>query len=289
MSKDNILIKSIPNLFTSLNLLSGAIAIILSFEGRNNLSLAAYFIYIAAVFDFFDGFAARALNAMSKMGKELDSLADLVSFGIAPSIILYQLMKQELQIKQFSFDLKTSEILMLSSALLIAIFSALRLAKFNVDERQKENFLGLATPACAMLIAAIPLIAEFLPGNLVLFSSLKDSVYFFVGVWFLGSYIVKPMILIPLILILSFLLVSNLPMFSLKFKSYSFEENKLKYIFLICAFLLFISFQIVSVPLIFLLYVTFSVFNYLFNNKTNKKSYQDKLIIEDQKVIKEGN
>jgi CDP-diacylglycerol--serine O-phosphatidyltransferase len=286
MSKDNILIKSIPNLFTSFNLLSGAMAIILTFEGRNNLSLAAYFIYIAAVFDFFDGFAARALNAMSKMGKELDSLADLVSFGIAPSMILYQLIKQDLQIKQFSFDLKTVEILMLASVLLIAVFSALRLAKFNVDERQKESFLGLATPACAMLIASIPLIAEFLPRNLILFSSLNDSIYFFLGVVFFESFVVKPVFLIPLIFILSFLLVSELPMFSLKFKNYSFEDNKLKYIFLICAFLLFISFQIISVPLIFLLYITFSVFNYLFNKKTTKKEHLDSFLIEEQKVIK---
>jgi CDP-diacylglycerol---serine O-phosphatidyltransferase len=289
MSKDNILIKSIPNLFTSFNLLSGAIAIILSFEGRNNLSLAAYFIYIAAVFDFFDGFAARALNAMSKVGKELDSLADLVSFGIAPSMILYQLIKQDLQIKQFSFALKTGEILMLSSVLLIAVFSALRLAKFNVDDRQKENFLGLATPACAMFIASIPLIAEFLPGDLVLFSSLKGSVYFFIAVALFESFVVKPIFLIPLIFILSFLLVSKLPMFSMKFKSYSFEENKLKYIFIICAFLLFISFQIISVPLIFLLYITFSVFNYLFNKKTTKKEPLDSLLIEEQKAMNQDN
>jgi len=276
MLKDNILIKNIPNLFTSLNLLSGAIAIIFCFEGENNLSVAAYFIYIAVVLDFFDGFTARAFNAISKIGKELDSLADLVSFGIAPSMILYQLIKHNLQIKQFTLSLETYKIQMLFSALLIAVFSAIRLARFNVDERQKENFVGLATPACAMLIASIPFISEFQPENLILFPSLNDSIYFSFGVVIFESFLVKPFFLIPLIILLSFLLVSELPMFSIKFKSYSFEENKLKYVFLICSFLLFISLQILSVPLIFILYLAFSFFNYLLDKRLAKRYHLDK-------------
>jgi CDP-diacylglycerol---serine O-phosphatidyltransferase len=280
MLKDNVLIKNIPNLFTSLNLLSGAIAIILSFEGRDNLTLSAYFIFIAAVFDFFDGFLARALKAFSKIGKELDSLADLVSFGIAPSMILYQLIKHNLQIKQFSFSIDTFKILMVFSALLIAVFSAIRLAKFNVDERQKENFLGLATPACAMLIASIPLIAEFNPNGLMLFPAISKNIYFFLGLLFFEAFVVRPVFLIPLILILSALLVSELPMFSMKFKSYSFEDNKLKYIFIIISILLFITIQILSVPLIFILYLTFSFFNNLLDKRLANRTHLDRLFAE---------
>jgi CDP-diacylglycerol--serine O-phosphatidyltransferase len=173
---------------------------------------------------------------------------------------------------------------MLFSALLIAVFSALRLAKFNVDERQKENFLGLATPACAMLIASIPLIAEFDPRNLILFPSIAKNIYFFLGMLFFEAYIVKPVFLIPLIIILSVLLVSELPMFSMKFKSYSFEDNKLKYIFIIISFILFSIIQILSVPLIFVLYLTFSFFNNLLDKRLATKSHLDNLFAEKVEI-----
>ena len=198
MSKNNFFYRNIPNLFTLLNLLSGAIAIILSFEGRNNVVLASYFIYTAAIFDFFDGFAARALKASSPIGKELDSLADMVSFGIAPSMILFQLIKNSMQVKQFAFAMPIGDVLQLLAPLLIAAFSAIRLAKFNIDKRQTEVFLGLATPACAMLVAAIPLIHDFNPDDLILFPNLSRSIYFFMGALLLGAVIVKPIVLVPL-------------------------------------------------------------------------------------------
>ena len=265
MSKNSFLYRNIPNFFTLMNLLSGAIAIVLAFEGRNNLVLAAYFIYIAGVFDFFDGFAARTLKVTSSFGKELDSLADLVSFGLAPSMILYQLLKQSQQIKQFSFSLPSIEILIVFSAFLIAIFSAIRLAKFNIDDNQTETFMGLATPACAMLIASIPLISEFNPNDLILFPNLSKNTFFFFSVLALGVYIIRPIMLLPLIAILSILLVAKIPMFSLKFKNYKFEDNKLKYIFIIFSIISFISLQILAVPIIFLLYISFSIFNNIFN------------------------
>jgi len=255
-----------------MNLLSGAIAIILSFEGRNNLALAAYFIYAAAVFDFFDGFAARTLKAISPVGKELDSLADMISFGLAPSIIIYQLLKYSLQIKQFSFALPLSEILILLSALLIAVFSAIRLAKFNVDTRQTDSFLGLATPACAMLIASIPLIAEFNPNNLILFPSISRNIYFFLGLVIFEAFIIKPLFLVPLVFILSSLLVLEIPMFSMKFKSISFEDNRLKFYFIICSFLFFISIQVLAIPVIFILYITFSIFDNMLNKRLRKRA-----------------
>lgn len=282
MFRSSFLYKNIPNLFTLLNLLSGALAIILSFEGRNNLILASYFIYIAGVFDFFDGFAARALKVSSAIGKELDSLSDMVSFGLAPSIILYQLLKNTMQIKQFAFSLPVLQVLILASPLLIAAFSAVRLAKFNIDTRQTESFIGLATPACAMLVASIPLIAHFNPNNLILVPSLSDNIYFFLGVIFFGAFITKPIVLVPLSIILSILLVVELPMFSLKFKSFNFEENKLKYYFLIVSFLLFIFLQVLSIPIIFVLYITFSIFNNLLNKRLSKAAEEnlDRLFME---------
>lgn len=272
MSEKNFFIRNIPNLFTLLNLFCGLVAILLSFDGRNNLILAAYFIYIAAVFDFFDGFAARALKATSPVGKELDSLADMVSFGVAPSVILYALLKSSMQVKQFAFALPTPVVFALLSPFLIALFSAIRLAKFNVDDKQKETFLGLATPACAMLVASIPFISKFDPHNLVLIPSLEDNIYFFIGSLVFGATITKPVVLIPMSIILSVLLVVNMPMFSLKFKNFSFEDNKLKYIFLFFSILLFSVLQVLSVPIIFILYITFSIFNNLLNRSLSKRA-----------------
>lgn len=267
MSNNNFIYRNIPNFFTLMNLLSGATAIVLSFEGRANLMIASYFIYIAGVFDFFDGFSARSLKATSLIGKELDSLADMVSFGLAPSMILYQLLKTGLQIKQFSFSLPAWQIAILFSAFLIAVFSALRLAKFNVDDSQKETFMGLATPASAMLIASIPLIAEFNPTHLLLFPNFSKNTFFFLSVILFGVYLVKPIVLVPLIVIVSALLVAPLPMFSLKFKNYKFEDNAVKYIFLILSVIAFAALEILSVPIIFVLYISFSVFNNIFNKK----------------------
>ncbi len=281
MSKNNFISRNIPNFFTLMNLLSGSIAIVLSFEGRGNLILASYFIYIAGVFDFFDGFSARALKATSAMGKELDSLADMVSFGLAPSIILYQLLKSSLQIKQFSFSLPALDIFILFSAFLIALFSALRLAKFNIDESQKETFMGLATPASAMLIASIPLIADFNPTHLYLFPQFTKNTFFFLSVILFSVYIVKPIVLLPLIAIISSLLVVRMPMFSLKFKNYKFEDNVIRYAFLFFSIVSFAVLEILSVPIIFILYISFSVFNNIFSKKEDEEA--PKVLTENMK------
>ena len=267
MLKNNFFYRNIPNFFTLMNLLFGAISIVVAAEGKVNLVLASYFIYFAAVFDFFDGFAARALKVTSKVGKELDSLSDMISFGLAPAFLLYQMLKYSLQVKQFTFSLPIEDIMMLLGTFLIALASAVRLAKFNVDERQTETFLGLATPASAMLIASMPLIAQFSTNNLIVLSSLGDSLYFNLGIIFLSIFIVKPVVVIPLVFILSVLLVIELPMFSLKFKSLSFEENKLKYFFIIFSLFLFVSLQILAVPIIFVLYISFSIFNNILNKR----------------------
>ena len=177
----------IPNTITSMNLVCGIIGVVFAFKGR--LDLAFPLMLLAAVFDFFDGFAARALGAYSDMGKELDSLCDLVSFGVLPSIMLYSLMKAS------SFG----ETWVCWIPLVISVFSALRLAKFNVDDRQHDSFIGLPTPACAIFCGALCYFVASTPLS-------------FLSTWASG-----PVFVPVLSVVLSFLLVCEIPMFSLKF------------------------------------------------------------------------
>lgn len=181
------IIKYIPNAITSMNLLSGTLGVIAVFEGRPDL--AFYLMIAASVFDFCDGLAARALNAYSELGKQLDSLSDLVSFGLLPSVMLHRLM----------IDLAGDSIWSYLP-LLIVVFSAFRLAKFNIDDRQSDNFIGLAVPACAMLCGAFAYYVTSVPDGV-----LAD--------W-AGNCWVIPAVSI----VLSLLLVSEIPMFSMKFK-----------------------------------------------------------------------
>ncbi len=282
MLSNNFFVKNIPNFFTLSNLFCGLSSIVLSFSAPNNLVVAGYFIYIAAVFDFFDGFSARALKASSKIGKELDSLADMVSFGVAPAMILFVILKSSMDIDEFSFSLPIVSVLILLSPMLIAIFSAVRLAKFNVDERQKEVFLGIATPVCAMLIASIPLIWHFDTHDLLLFPALDRNTYFFFGAMILGAYIVKPAVIVSLSIVLSVLLVAEIPMFSLKFKTYNFEDNKLKYFFLIVSVIFFAIVQVLAIPVIFILYITFSIFNNILDKSIKKRIERSKDIEEEE-------
>lgn len=181
------IVKHIPNSITSINLLCGALGVIYAFQGQ--LDIAFYLMLAGAACDFCDGFAARLLKAYSPMGKELDSLADLITFGFLPSIMLYKCM-----------DIYHPGAWYCYLPLVIVIFSALRLAKFNIDERQSENFIGLATPACAMICGSFAVIAHYDINNIV--GMFTESTWMIPA----GS------------AILSLLLVSNLPMFSMKFK-----------------------------------------------------------------------
>lgn len=191
----------IPNSITSLNLLSGCVAVILSFYGDFKAALLA--IIAAAIFDFFDGLSARTLKAYSPMGKELDSLADMISFGMAPAMILFN---------KLTIDAGNSNIIWLAAVLLTAVFSALRLAKFNIDTRQSENFIGLATPANALLIASGIASLDLYPG--------------------INAVIMENHYILPLCsLLLSYLLVSEIPMFSFKFKSLRFKDNPIRFLF----------------------------------------------------------
>jgi CDP-diacylglycerol--serine O-phosphatidyltransferase len=226
----------IPNAITCGNLLSGCMGIVFAFN--QNLVWAAYAIFIAAILDFFDGMFARLLKAYSEIGKELDSLADVVSFGVLPAVIIYQLFLQSPQIEGFSLYLNYS-------AFLIAVFSALRLAKFNVDTRQAENFIGLPTPANAMLVASFPLI-------------LQNANNFF------SAYILNPFFLLCFVLIMSALLVAELPLISLKFKSLGFSENIYRYLLIILSLVCIVIFKFAAIPAIIIIYVALSVIQFRF-------------------------
>lgn len=181
------ILKHIPNSITSLNLLCGALGVIFTFKG--SLDIAFYLMLAGALCDFCDGLAARALNAYSPMGKELDSLADLITFGLLPSIMLYKCMDMYHPGEWFCYI-----------PLVIVVFSALRLAKFNTDDRQSENFIGLATPACAMVCGSFAVIAHYDLNNIV-------------GVFTQSTWMIPAGAGV-----LSLLLVSEIPMFSMKFK-----------------------------------------------------------------------
>lgn len=218
--------RHIPNFLTSCNLASGSIGTVLAFEGH--WLWAAGMIWLGALFDFFDGFAARMLKQYSPIGGELDSLADLVTFGFLPSTIMYVLLKETglpVYVPFFAY--------------LIVIFSALRLAKFNIDERQATRFYGLPTPASALFVSALPFV-------------LRDASA--------GAYwIQNPWVLLSVVAVLSLLMVSGIPLFSLKFKSFSWKENRIRFIFLILSVLLIAVLKFLSIPIIIILYVFLSL------------------------------
>jgi CDP-diacylglycerol--serine O-phosphatidyltransferase len=200
-------------------------------------------IYIAALFDFLDGLAARILKATSEIGKSLDSLADVISFGLLPSAIIYYIVKLIIVGINPGFTLVNasfSETILLLSSLLIVSFSALRLAKFNTDTRQSYGFIGVPTPATAILISSFPFIINS-EGSLGAFLLMK--LYF----------------LIPLTLVLAFLMVSEIPMISLKFKNFSIKQNVFKYLLILVSIISIGIWGITSIPVIFLVYIICSV------------------------------
>jgi len=205
------IIRSIPNTITLLNLFSGCLAIVFAMRGW--VDFAVYCIFAAAVFDFCDGLSARLLKAYSDLGKQLDSLSDVVSFGVAPAMLLHMKLNTLLSDKiTGSFDSGLAWEFLTFVPFIIVLFSALRLAKFNIDTRQTSSFIGLPVPANALLIAS--LISLSVHGNPL--------------VVFLDSWISIPILSV----IMSVLLVSNLPMFALKFKNLTWSDNKIQFLFL---------------------------------------------------------
>lgn len=240
--------KHIPNVITLLNLFSGCIAVILVLS--NDFVLAACFVFLGIFFDFFDGLVARKLNVQSALGIQLDSLADMVTSGLVPGLVMYKLLElagpqwhdfDYNQTVAFEFsNLETHQLLQFIG-LLIPLASAYRLAKFNIDEDQQTYFKGLPTPANAILILSFPLIMEFQNNDLI--NATITNSWFLVGVTILSC----------------FLLNAPIKLFSLKFKTWDFNSNATRYLFIILSVILLIVLQFAAVPLIIITYLILSL------------------------------
>ncbi len=217
------LLRHLPNFLTCCNLICGCFGIILTL--RHSAAEAAIWVWAACLFDFFDGFAARRLNVHSPIGKELDSLADMVSFGVLPSVAMFQMIGAHSTNEWLPF-----------TGFSIAIFSALRLAKFNIDERQSDSFIGLPTPANALFVTGLV----------------------FLGTPF-DALLTRDYVLIILTILSSMILVAPLELFALKFKNFTWLDNRLRFTFLFISVLLLALWQAAALPLIILGYVLVSL------------------------------
>jgi CDP-diacylglycerol--serine O-phosphatidyltransferase len=248
-------IRSIPNLFTLLNLFFGVLAIIsalqtntiimyidqdysTSFNIPEKLSLAGIFIIVAAAIDFFDGFLSRLLGASSDMGKQLDSLCDVVSFGVAPSVIIYQLLKLSFAREENGLEIS---MIWLLPAIILACAAAYRLAKFNLATNQQYSFKGVPVPATGIFVASLPLILHF--------NEIAGINLIIINKWFLYATVI----------ILSYLMISNLNILSLKFKDYTVKNNVPKLILLVISILAAIFLHWAAIPVIFISYILVSL------------------------------
>lgn len=243
--------RHIPNGITLANLFSGCLSIVAAFDGR--LELAGIFIIISGVLDFLDGFTARLIGAYTQLGKELDSLSDVVSFGVAPAFILYHLLRQSLGISQEQNIFDGHLVLLIPFA--VAVFSSLRLGLFNIDERQTSSFIGLPTPANAFLIIGLVFGANSSWGT------------------FFSSIIGSPAVIIILSFILSFLLVCELPMFSLKIKSLRPAIAYKQLTFIGGTIVLIAVFMKASLSLIIIWYIVLSAIYFIIDRIVNKKNW----------------
>jgi CDP-diacylglycerol---serine O-phosphatidyltransferase len=236
--------KQIPNLFTLLNLVCGCIAIILTFSyapvvqqnedvsGFTNVELSVLLIFIAGVIDFFDGFVARLMKVSSEMGKQLDSLCDAVTFGVAPAFMMYRLIQMSLNENTNGFAAYP--------ALLIACCAVWRLAKFNIDARQSTTFFGVPTPITAMVVASLVLVVHY-------------------NEWSLQTVLLNQWLLYGITLFLSIMMVADVPIMSLKFKDYTFKNNQPKFILVALSVVLLVIFRWAAIPLIYICYVALSL------------------------------
>ena len=225
----------VPNFITLLNLLSGGIAVIFAVKG--DLSTAALFVFFGIFFDFFDGFLARKLNVSSEMGLQLDSLADLVTSGLAPALVLVNLIELSILPSQ------DANCFLPYLGLLVLLCSAYRLAKFNISTEQSQFFIGLPTPANALLIMSLPLVLDY---------QNSDSY---------NALILNPFFLVVVTLLSSFLLNAPVKLIALKFKTWNFSENASKYILIIFSLVGLILFKFAGIPLIIIFYIVISLVN----------------------------
>jgi len=222
------MLKHLPNFLTCCNLACGCMGIIFLWEGPHIAT--AYFVWAAGIFDFFDGFTARILKISSPIGKELDSMADMISFGALPALFMYKLLEIESPVPYLSY-----------LAILIAVCSGIRLAVFNLDETQSDSFKGLPTPANALFITGLPFL---------------DNSFFDV--------VFSPWILAFITIVFSLLLVSRIDLFALKFKNFTWSSNKIRFTFLLLSVLLLVALQMAALPLIIILYLVLSLGNRMF-------------------------
>ena len=242
------MIKQIPNIITSLNLLCGCVAIMFAVSG--DLVSASFFAFAGIFLDFFDGLAARVLNAQSQVGLQLDSLADVVTSGVLPGIVMVQLLSEALTGTSLDISAIFSDTANNTSiesylpfiGLLIAVASGYRLAKFNVDTRQTASFIGLPVPANTLLILSLPLIISFQAGQQI------------------TEVILTPWFLIIITLVSCVLLNAEIPLFGLKFKTWNFKDNAVRYLFLIASILLLVVLKFIAIPIIIFLYILVSLF-----------------------------
>ena len=250
MNRNSNIFFWVPNTITAMNLVCGSLSVFFAVDGQ--LGWASLFIFAAAVFDFCDGFAARLLKAYSAIGKELDSLADLVSFGLAPAAIVFTMLEYTIFGKNQpiqDIEANWSQWITLFTSLVIPVAGAFRLAKFNTDDRQSEQFLGMPIPANAIFFASLGLILEL-------------------GTWTsIVPVILNKYTLLTAIFACSFLMVSELPMFNLKFKNIKLKENALRYFFLGTTILMLIFLQLYALPLIIIWYVSLSVISHFLGTK----------------------
>ncbi len=260
--------RAIPNLLTAGNLIGGILAIILTLTG--GIEYAPWCIFASAIFDFLDGFVARLLKVQNEIGKQLDSLADMVTFGVAPGIMVMTLLHINFKnnsivafangnlLRGISKDYAQVEPwqeYIMYVAFLIPVFALFRLAKFNLDTRQTSSFIGLPTPAMTLFFAVIPL----------LILNAADST----EIWklTLASILIHPFFLVISTIVLSFLMVAELPLFALKFKGFSWNNNKLRYIFLTICLIMFATLLFWSIPIIIILYLILSIINNTIHKK----------------------
>lgn len=245
--------KQVPNILTLANLFCGALAVIFilhapeyiaTFNGADYMVTnpapvywASGLVVLAGVFDFFDGMVARLLKVQSPMGKELDSLADVVSFGVVPGMVLFRLLRSAYMQTPDVFDVSYFN---LAPALLVPCFAAYRLAKFNLDTRQTEHFIGVPTPAVGLLVASFPLIMLFNPFNLAHYFENVYVLYFIIG-------------------LLCYLMVSSIPMISLKFKNFSLKDNWPRFLLIALTIGSIPVLGFAAVPFVFVAYVVLSV------------------------------
>jgi len=242
--------KHIPNLITLLNLLSGTIAVY--FAVKEQLVLAAFFVFLGIFFDFFDGFSARLLNVQGELGKQLDSLADVVTSGVVPGIVLFQLITKSLSKDKWNIGMnlitdvtnrnKFDATFFISIiGLLFTLGAAYRLAKFNIDERQTSSFIGLPTPAAALVVLSLPLILAY--SNNEIADLLIGNLWFLIG----------------LTVLLCYFMNAEIPLFSLKFKDYSWKNNRVKFSFIVITAITCILLKFIAIPIVIVLYVILSL------------------------------